>query len=107
MGNVDKNRQIMTGRTSSRRRSKPQRLIDSEELEQAQQAAASRSKRSKAAKGSEAGLVDQVRSETPTSSRSRVSTPNSSRATSRSPTPTKSTKRSKGKIFVIVYIFLF
>lgn len=96
----------MTGRTSSRRRSKPQRLIDSEELEQAQQAAAlgSRSKRSKAKTIDASAGLDQTRSETPNSSRSRLSTPNSSRATSRSPTPTKSAKRSKGN--VIVYMFV-
>ena len=55
-------------------------------------ASASRSKRS-VQKPKYVETVD--RSETPTSSRSRLSTPASSRATSRSPTPTKSSKKKK------------
>merc|ERR1712141_847602 len=73
---------------SSRRRSKTQRLIDSEELETI---SGPRSKRSGVVKPKY--LDNDDRTETPSSSRSRLSTPASSRATSRSPTPTKSTRR--------------
>jgi len=88
----------MSGRTSSRRRSKTQRLIDSEQQDTP---AATGPKSTSSKKSSSVGVqkpkynvaeVQQDRSETPSSSRSRLSTPASSRATSRSPTPTPPSK---------------
>ncbi len=91
----------MTGRTSSRRRSKTQRLIDSEEQETVgvSPSGGGRSKRASTVNVQKPKYLDSVehRSETPSSSRSRLSTPASSRATSRSPTPTKPAKKTKSK----------
>ena len=74
---------IMTGRTSSRRRSKTQRLIDSEQQDFAPTTTTSRtSKRSSITKPKYIEQQQQPpndRSETPSSSRSRISTPASSR----------------------------